>query len=55
LTDALIELTTLAIGAADQSGGCPDTNFAPTGPRAMAAMVSPTVTRVTAMMLIRSR
>ena len=55
LIDVLNELTAPAIGAVDQFGALPVSNVAPSGPSAMAAIVSPTVRIVTPMMLIRIR
>ena len=55
LIEALNELMAPAIGAVDQFGALPASKVAPNGPRAIAAIVSPTVRIVTAMMLIRIR
>src|SRR6266511_2237289 len=55
LIDAANELIVPAIGAVDQSVGLPAAKVAPNGPRAIAAIVTPTVRIVTAMMLIRIR
>ena len=55
LIEALNELTAPAIGAVAQLGALPASNPAPNGPSAIAAIVRPTVTIVTRMMLIRIR